>query len=48
MDYGRTDLADRLAASYAAGTLRGPARRRFEVLLPAGAARPSEMPVLQG
>ena len=35
MDYGRTDLADRLAASYAAGTLRGPARRRFEVLLPA-------------
>ena len=35
MDYGRTDLADRLAASYAAGTLRGPARRRFEALLPA-------------
>jgi len=35
VDYGRTDLADRLAASYAAGTLRGPARRRFEVLLPA-------------
>ena len=35
MDYGRTDLADRLAASYAAGTLRGPARRRFEALLSA-------------
>ena len=35
MDYGRTDLADRLAAAYAAGTLRGPARRRFEALLPA-------------
>ena len=35
MDYGRSDLADRLAASYAAGTLRGPARRRFEALLPA-------------
>ena len=35
MDYGRTDLADRLAAAYSAGTLRGPARRRFEALLPA-------------
>lgn len=35
MDYGRADLADRLAAEYAAGTLRGPARRRFERLLPA-------------
>jgi anti-sigma-K factor RskA len=35
MDYGRPQLADRLAAAYAAGTLRGPARRRFEALLPA-------------
>jgi len=35
MDYSRPDLADRLAAEYAAGLLRGPARRRFEVLLPA-------------
>lgn len=34
MDYGRTDLADRLAAVYVAGTLRGAARRRFEALLP--------------
>jgi anti-sigma-K factor RskA len=38
MDYGRPLLADRLAAAYAAGTLRGPARRRFEALLPAHAA----------
>ncbi|CAN5733577.1 anti-sigma factor [soil metagenome] len=35
MDYGRPDLADRLAAAYVTGTLRGPARRRFEALLPA-------------
>lgn len=37
MDYGRPDLADRLAAEYVAGTLRGAARRRFESLLPAHA-----------
>ncbi len=35
MDYGRPALADRLAAEFVAGTLRGPARRRFETLLPA-------------
>ncbi len=38
MDYGRAELADRLAADYAIGTLRGAARRRFESLLPAHAA----------
>ena len=35
MDYSRPELADRLAADYVAGTLRGPARRRFESLLSA-------------
>lgn len=35
MDYGRRELADRLAAEYVLGTLRGPARRRFESLMPA-------------
>ena len=35
MDYGRRERADRLAAAYVLGTLRGPARRRFEALLPA-------------
>lgn len=35
MDYSRPALADRLAAEYVLGTLRGPARRRFETLLPA-------------
>ena len=35
MDYGRPALADRLAAEYVLGTLRGPARRRMAALLPA-------------
>lgn len=35
MDYSRSTLADRLAADYVLGTLRGPARRRFEALIPA-------------
>lgn len=35
MDYGRPSLADALAAQYAAGTLRGRAKRRFETLLQA-------------
>jgi len=33
MDYSRRDLADRLASEYVLGTLKGPARRRFETLL---------------
>lgn len=33
MDYGRPELADRLASEYVLGTLRGPARRRFQSLL---------------
>lgn len=35
MDYSRPSLVDRLAAEHVLGTLRGPARRRFESLLPA-------------
>jgi anti-sigma-K factor RskA len=35
MDYGNRELADALAAQYVAGTLRGPARRRFETLMAA-------------
>ena len=37
MDYARPALADRLAADYVVGTLRGAARRRFESLVPAHA-----------
>jgi anti-sigma-K factor RskA len=35
MDYSRPALADRLAAEYVLGTLRGPALRRMQTLLPA-------------
>jgi len=35
MDYSKRELADRLAAEYALGTLRGGARRRLQQLLPA-------------
>jgi anti-sigma-K factor RskA len=35
MDYANRPLAEALAAAYVAGTLRGPARRRFERLLAA-------------
>lgn len=35
MDYSRPELADRLAADYVSGALRGPARRRLESLMPA-------------
>lgn len=35
MDYSRRELADRLSSEYVLGTLSGPARRRFESLLPA-------------
>lgn len=33
MNYQRPDLIDRLASEYVLGTLRGPARRRFEDLM---------------
>jgi anti-sigma-K factor RskA len=38
VDYAKPELADALAAQYVAGTLRGRARHRFEVLLGAHAA----------
>ena len=37
MNYADPELGDRLAAEYALGTLRGPARRRLERLLPGDA-----------
>ena len=47
MDYGRAELAERLAAEYVAGTLRGRARRRFESLLPAHARLRGEVAAWQ-
>ena len=38
MDYAKPERADALAAQYVTGTLRGPARHRFEALLGAHAA----------
>ena len=35
MDYAHRPLVEALASAYVAGTLRGPARRRFEGLLAA-------------
>ena len=48
MDYSRPALADRLAAAYVLGTLRGPARRRFEALLPAHPALRTAVAAWQG
>lgn len=48
MDYSRPALADRLAAAYVLGTLRGPARRRFEALLPAHPALRTAVTAWQG
>lgn len=48
MDYSRPALADRLAAAFVLGTLRGPARRRFEALLPAHPALRTAVAAWQG
>jgi anti-sigma-K factor RskA len=48
MDYGRPDLADRLAADHAVGVLRGRARARFEALLPAHPALAEAVRAWQG
>ena len=48
MDYSRRALADRLASEYVLGTLRGPARRRFESLLVAHPALRDAVAAWQG
>jgi len=48
MDYAKPSLADALAAQYVTGTLRGPARRRFEALLPSHPALQSAVRDWQG
>ena len=48
MDYSRPELADRLAAEYVSGLLRGPARHRFEALLPAHPALRGAVRAWQG
>ena len=48
MDYSRPELADRLAAEYVSGLMRGPARRRFEKLLPAHPALRGAVRLWQG
>ena len=39
MNYDRPALLDGLASAYVLGTLQGPARRRFERLLPGPGGR---------
>jgi anti-sigma-K factor RskA len=48
MDYGKKERAEALGAEYVAGTLRGPARRRFEALLPSHPALRSAVAAWRG